>query len=178
MPFMLLNQSLRTEPALEAALHIILPASSVWTALGAEAHRKRMGSAREIAAKGTAGFDKPAVGKRKTVASKPGSASPQPPIGRLAGLFPEGTPVRIPVQFARCDLGCSDWTSTLIEYGTSQEVIFRSPAPLEFGERVRFLNADGSLDTEAEVLAVQIGARETLVVARFTAEVANWIIKA
>jgi hypothetical protein len=40
------------------------------------------------------------------------------------------------------------------------------------------LNADGSLDTEAEVLAVQISARESLVVARFTAEVANWIIKA
>jgi hypothetical protein len=163
---------------LEAALHIIVPASSVWTVLGAQAQGKAMGSAREIAGKGSARFEKSSAGRRKTAASKPRSAALESSIGRLAGMFPKGTPVRIPVQFARCEFGCSDWTSTLIEYGTSQEVIFRSPDPLEFGERVRFLNADGSLDTEAEVLAVQISARETLVVARFTAEVANWIIKA
>jgi hypothetical protein len=147
-------------------------------ALGAQVYAKAMGSARERAGKGASAFEKSGNGKRKTAVAKPRAAGSQSPIGRLAGLFPEGTPVRIPVQFARCELGCSDWTSTLIEYGTSQEVIFRSPAPLEFGERVRFLNADGSLDTEAEVLAVQISARESLVVARFTAEVANWIIKA
>jgi hypothetical protein len=49
---------------------------------------------------------------------------------------------------------------------------------MEFGERVRLTNKDGSLDAEAEVTAVQIGASETLVAARFVTEIPNWIIKA
>jgi hypothetical protein len=48
---------------------------------------------------------------------------------------------------------------------------------VEFGDRLRLTNKDKSLDAEAEVAAVQIGASETLVAARFTAEIPNWIIK-
>jgi hypothetical protein len=48
---------------------------------------------------------------------------------------------------------------------------------MEFGDRLRLTNRDGSLDAEAEVMAVQVSASETLVAARFTAEVHNWIIK-
>jgi hypothetical protein len=43
---------------------------------------------------------------------------------------------------------------------------------------VRLTNKDGSLDAEAEVTAVQIGGSETLIAARFLAEIPNWIIKA
>jgi hypothetical protein len=34
------------------------------------------------------------------------------------------------------------------------------------------------LNADAEILAVQLSQSETLVAARFTADVANWIIKA
>jgi hypothetical protein len=49
---------------------------------------------------------------------------------------------------------------------------------MEFGDRVRLTNKDGSLDAEAEVTAVQIGSSETLVAVRFITEIPNWIIKA
>lgn len=91
-------------------------------------------------------------------------------------FFPHGSRVRIPVKVSRAF--SPEPTATLIEYGTSREVIFRFPLPLEFGERVRLASQDGLLNTEAEILAVQLGQSETLVAARFNGEVPNWIIKA
>ena len=98
-------------------------------------------------------------------------------IERLAQFFPDGTKVKVPVQVARLPLG-SETTKTVLEYGTSREVIFRCTLPVEFGDRVRLTNKDGSLDAEAEVTAVQIGTSETLVAVRFVTEIPNWIIKA
>jgi len=98
-------------------------------------------------------------------------------IDRLAQFFPDGTNVKMPVQVARLPLG-SEITRTVLEYGTSREVIFRCSLPMEFGDRVRLTNKDGSLDAEAEVTAVQIGTTETLVAVRFVTEIPNWIIKA
>ena len=65
----------------------------------------------------------------------------------------------------------------MIEFGTSREVLFASALPLEFGDRLRVQNADGTLDAEACVVAVQYNAGRTAVAARFTREVANWIVK-
>ena len=100
-----------------------------------------------------------------------------PEIDRLAQFFPDGTKVKMPVEVARFPLG-SETTKTVLEYGTSREVIFRCPLPMEFGDRVRLRNKDGSLDAEAEVTAVHIGKSETLVAVRFISEIPNWIIKA
>ena len=108
-----------------------------------------------------------------TEARNAGSAE----IDRLAQFFPDGTKVKVPVQVARLPLG-SETTKTVLEYGTSREVIFRCTLPMEFGDRVRLTNKDGSLDAEAEVAAVKIGTSETLVAVRFIAEIPNWIIKA
>jgi hypothetical protein len=88
-----------------------------------------------------------------------------------------GSPVKVPVQVARLELESSELISTVLEYGTSREVIFRCAVPMEFGDRLRLTNKDSSLDAEAEVTAVQIGASETLVAARFIDEIPNWIIK-
>lgn len=99
-------------------------------------------------------------------------------LERLAQFFPEGTRVKMPVEVMRLPLGSSETLATVLEYGTSREVIFRCAQPMEFGDRVRVTNKDGSLNVEADVTAVQIGASETLVAARFTAEIPNWIIKA
>ena len=105
------------------------------------------------------------------------SNSPGNDLERLAQFFPEGSRVKVPVQIARLGVGSSQPMSTVLEYGTSREVIFRCPLPMEFGDRLRLTNKDGSLNAEAEVTAVQIGASETLVAARFTDEIPNWIIK-
>ena len=66
---------------------------------------------------------------------------------------------------------------TVIEFGTSREVLFASNLPLEFDDTVRLKNVDGSLDTEAKVVAVQLGEGKSAVAVRFCREVANWIIK-
>ena len=105
------------------------------------------------------------------------SSSPTSELERLAQFFPEGSRVKVPVQIARLGFGSSQSISTVLEYGTPREVIFRCALPVEFGDRLRLTNKDGSLNAEAEVTAVQIGASETLVAARFTDEIPNWIIK-
>jgi hypothetical protein len=100
-----------------------------------------------------------------------------PDLDRLAQFFPDGTRVKMPVEVSRVGESSPEPVRTVLEYGTAREVIFRCAVPMEFGDRLRLTNRDGSLDAEAEVTAVQISASETLVAARFTAEVHNWIIK-
>jgi|SRR6185312_6206165 len=98
-------------------------------------------------------------------------------LERLAQFFPEGTRVKVPVEVVRLPLGASERVPTILEYGTQREVIFRCALPVEFGDRVQLTNRDGSLNAEAEITAVQIGGSETLVAARFTSDIPNWIIK-
>ncbi len=95
-------------------------------------------------------------------------------VGRLAQFFPAATPVRLPVSVT-AEPGLSE--QTVIEYGTPREVLFASGLPLEFGERVRLRNVDGSLDAEALVVALQLHGGHTAVAARFTREISNWIVK-
>ena len=120
-------------------------------------------------------------------------------VADLARFFPEATPVRIPVQFTRCSHasagqvassavsqdavvenslpGNSLPESTVIEFGTSREVLFACTMPLEFADVLRLRNSDGSLDTEASVVAVQYHPGATIVAARFLKAVPNWIVK-
>jgi hypothetical protein len=110
---------------------------------------------------------------------------PSSTVGELARFFPEATPVRIPVQFTRCS-GTGDESqagglnapeSTVIEFGTAREVLFACVMPLEFADILRLRNSDGSLDTEASVVAVQYHPGKTIVAARFCSSVPNWIVK-
>jgi len=114
------------------------------------------------------------------------SRTPQTsPVAELARFFPEATPVRIPVQFRRSrdasnegqPGGAAVEESTVIEFGTSREVLFACTTPLEFADVLRLRNADGSLDTEASVVAVQYHPGTTIVAARFLTSVPNWIVK-
>lgn len=114
-------------------------------------------------------------------------------VAELARFFPEATPVRIPIQFTRRvhashpnptrtntgdqPSGAAAQESTVIEFGTAREVLFACSTPLEFADIVRLRNSDGSLDTEASVVAVQYHPSKTVVAARFIAEVPNWIVK-
>jgi hypothetical protein len=115
----------------------------------------------------------------------PGRTTQTSTVADLARFFPEATPVRIPVQFTRRDyagdsgqpgaVGVEE--STVIEFGTSREVLFACATPLEFADILRLRNSDGSLDTEASVVAVQYHPGKTIVAARFVNAVPNWIVK-
>ncbi len=105
-------------------------------------------------------------------------SSPESSTAKLAKFFPDATPVRIPVQLTRvADDSNAFSESTVIEFGTPREVLFASTLPLEFADRLRLRNSDGSLDAEACVVAVQYNPGTTAVAARFSQPVANWIVK-
>ncbi|HZC21934.1 MAG TPA: hypothetical protein VE866_01240 [Candidatus Binatia bacterium] len=100
-------------------------------------------------------------------------------VADLARFFPDATQMRLPVQIARIvEGGAANFSeSTVIEFGTSREVLFASKTPLEFADILRLRTADGSLDEEATVVAVQYQPGKTLVAARFRRDVPNWIVK-
>jgi len=63
------------------------------------------------------------------------------------------------------------------ECGTCQDVRFVCALPLEFAETFCLENSHGALDTAASVVAVPDQSGRCPVVARFTRDVPNWIVK-
>jgi len=117
------------------------------------------------------------VSRQATVASFSSTAADSC-VAKLAEFFPEAAPVRIPVQVTRFGADgkpCAE--NTVIEFGTHEVVVFASEMPLDFEDRVRLENSDRSLNTEAEIVAMQLDGGKTAVAARFIGNVANWIIK-
>jgi len=99
-------------------------------------------------------------------------------VGKLAQLFPEAIPVRIPVLVTTLQASGQELSEhTMIAYGTPSEVLFASSLPLELDDHVRLRNSDGSLEAEAAVVAVQYHGAKKAVAVRFLKEVSNWIIK-
>jgi hypothetical protein len=99
-------------------------------------------------------------------------------VEKLARIFPNASAVRIPVRVTATISGQRRLQEqTVIEFGTAQEVIFASSLPLEFEDRVRVSNSDGSFDARAAVVAVRYHEGRKAVAARFLGEVGNWIIK-
>jgi hypothetical protein len=112
----------------------------------------------------------------ETVASS--DVAEQTSVEKLAQLFPNASPVRIPVRVTTVSAGRRSLQEhTVIAFGTAQEVLFSSTLPLEFEDRVRLVNSDGSLDARATVVAVRYHGGGKAVAARFVGEVGNWIIK-
>lgn len=99
-------------------------------------------------------------------------------VERLSRLFPRALSVRIPVKIEPLLAGRRRLhEQTMIEFGTAREVLFASNLPLEFEDRVRVMNSDGSLDAQATVVAVRYHNGNKAVAARFIDNVENWIIK-
>lgn len=99
-------------------------------------------------------------------------------VAKLAEFFPQAISVRIPVRVSRFDGKPAAATeNVVIEFGTPREVLFASGLALDFEDRVRLENADGSLRIEAEIVAMQLHNGKTAVAARFLKNVTNWIIK-
>jgi hypothetical protein len=100
-------------------------------------------------------------------------------VAGLARFFPDAMPLRYPIQLTRlvseetADLN----ENTVVEFGTSRELLFASQAHLEFGDQLRVRNSDGSLDEQVSVVAVQYQPSKTLVAARFKRDVPHWIVK-
>jgi hypothetical protein len=120
--------------------------------------------------------------KLKNIVSQPGTVTAfihrRSSTTKLAKFFPSATPMRIPVRLTR--LGTERSTlceNTILEFGTPCEVLFTSSLPLEFADRLRLRNFDGTLDVEARVVALEYNGAQTAVAARFAKEVANWIVK-
>jgi len=67
--------------------------------------------------------------------------------------------------------------NTIIEFGTSHEVLFAVNCPLEFADRVLVESKNGALRAEASVVAVQYHPERTVVAVRFLKPVPNWIVK-
>ena len=99
-------------------------------------------------------------------------------VSRLARFFPNATPVRVPVRLTRMNFGGGAFSeSTVIEFGTNKEVLFASGLPLEFADKLRLENSDGSLDTDVSVVAVQYERGKTAIAARFLKDAPDWIVK-
>lgn len=112
------------------------------------------------------------MGKEATAAAR----AQESHVAKLASFFAAAAPVRIPVRLTRLE-GEIFSQNTIIEFGTPREVLFACAVPLDFADRIRLQNSDGSLDVEATVVAVQYHEDKTAVAARFSREVANWIVK-
>ena len=99
-------------------------------------------------------------------------------VEKLAQLFPQASPVRIAVRVSTLAPGPHRLQEqTVVEFGTAREVLFSSTLPLEFEDKVRLVNSDGSFDTHATVIAVRYHGGQKAVAARFQKDVGNWIIK-
>ena len=99
-------------------------------------------------------------------------------VEKLAQLFPNASAIRIPVRVTTAGAGKRRLQEqTVIEFGTAHEVLFSSSLPLEFEDRVRLVNSDGSFDARATVVAVRYHGGGKAVAARFVGDVGNWIIK-
>src|SRR4051812_21386717 len=114
------------------------------------------------------------------------SALAEPYVENLARFFPGAIRVRIPVNIRAMSAALIPQSgkemaqateSTVIEFGTENEVLFASALALEFEDKIHVKSADGSLDVEAAVVAVQVNNGKLAVAARFTKAVTNWIIK-
>lgn len=99
-------------------------------------------------------------------------------MAKLAAFFPDATPVRIPVSVSRNTGGRPETEATVIEFGTPREALFACRLPLEFADKLQLRNADGSLETDAWVVALQYENGQAAVAARFAAaELPNWVVK-
>jgi len=134
----------------------------------------------------------------RTAGGANGAAAGESLVSRLAGFFPGAVAVRIPIKITtssqKSGVGSQELQrqkpdknngngageaseNTVIEFGTAQEALFACSLPLEFEDRVRLENPDGTLQTDGDVVAVQYHEGRTAVAVRFARKMANWIVR-
>jgi hypothetical protein len=87
--------------------------------------------------------------------------------------------VKVPVRISGKTISGKAFSEkTVVEFGTPRELIFGSHLPLEFADTLRVETDDGSLNSDVSVVAIHyFDGNTTAVAARFTGDVANWIVK-
>ena len=111
-------------------------------------------------------------------ATAPARSGREPSSAKLAKFFTDASPVRIPIRLTKLDGEKESFAErTVIEFGTTKEVLFVSTLPLEFADILRLQNSDGTLDAEVSVVALEYSDGCTAVAARFTQKILNWIVK-
>jgi hypothetical protein len=99
-------------------------------------------------------------------------------VEELARFFPGAVQVRIPVRVCKGRSGkTASAEQTMIEFGTTEEVLFASDLPLDFEDIVRVRNVDGSLDLTAKIVAMHLYHDKMAIAAKLLEGVPNWIIK-
>jgi hypothetical protein len=119
-------------------------------------------------------------------------------VAKLAQYFPQAIRMRMPILVHTFGMPRTDEApqqrislitaaefgqavekveETVIEFGTHREVLFTSSLQLEFEDRIRLKNAEGTLDEEATIVAVQLSGERTVVAARFVEPPVNWVIR-
>ena len=135
----------------------------------------------EVVLTGILALDRIDSANRGSVVSKPGvgsaRSSAETSIARLAKFFRDATPVRIPVRLTREVGEVQQRKPRSSNSELRRKYLFTSNLPLQFADRLRVENSDGTLNVQASVVALQHHRGRTAVAARFTHEVGNWIVK-
>ena len=82
--------------------------------------------------------------------------APRDPVAKLAQFFPKVVPVDMRVQLCiDSPTGMGRGETTTIEFGSASEALFSSSLPLEYSDVVSLKSPYGSLQAQAQVVAVQ-----------------------
>ena len=82
-------------------------------------------------------------------------STPRDPVAKLAQFFPKVVPVDMRVQLIAMNGAPGTGETTTIEFGSSSEALFYSSLPLEYSDVVCLKSPYGSLQAQAQVVAVQ-----------------------
>jgi hypothetical protein len=96
----------------------------------------------------------------------------------LARFFPDTEPVR--VRAILMPLRSSSGKvreSVLLEFASAERAIFSSTLPLEFDDRVRLQNAQGSGQSDATVVAVQYHDGRKAIAVQFAGGPCDWVTR-
>ncbi len=95
---------------------------------------------------------------------------------QLARFFPEAKAVRVGAVLRSVRIGADQFReSVVVEFASAKKAIFSSKLPLEFGDRVRISDAEGTAECDAAVVAVQYHDGEKAVAVQFADKQIFWV---
>ncbi len=95
---------------------------------------------------------------------------------QLARFFPDAKAVRVRAVLRPVHSGANQVRETVVvEFAGAKRAIFSSKLPLEFDDRVRISDAEGTAECDATVVAVQYHAGEKAVAVQFADKQIFWV---
>jgi hypothetical protein len=95
---------------------------------------------------------------------------------QLARFFPDAKAVRVRAVLRPLRSGADEVReSVVVEFASAKRAIFSSRLPLEFDERVRISDAEGTAERDATVVAVQYHDGEKAVAVQFADKQIFWV---